>query len=246
MAPHKCNYQVFNKSKENGEVLMRLYGKIIPKDNTNELKYLGMTFDSKMTLAEQVRQVQITCESRSNILKVLSHRHWKVPIKAAINMYISLVRSIIDYTLFAYDIMPKKEQNKLQILQNNCLRIVLKKQKDEISIINLHKEAEIETIAERARSLKKSYELSCTKNENPLYKQLIDEFNEFKMENVYVTTPTLLDALFLETCLETDQEIMQMENATINSTITEIAECSKSIISCPESDESTSSKSLEK
>ena len=140
-------------------------------------------------LAGQVLHLQKACNMRLNVIKILSHKSWSINInrQALITIYKSLIRSVLDYSLFLFDVFPRTTQEKIQRIQNNALRIIFKK-KSNFSAINLHDLAKIDTIQTRARLLTKNYVSSCRLNRNPLYQELFSGFETYSKLNCRIKT----------------------------------------------------------
>ena len=74
--------------------------------------------------------------------------------KILIQLYESLMRSVIDYPCFISVSCKRGIMDKLEILQNHALRIVLKKrQVDHVTIDSLREEANVSTIEKRIQKL---------------------------------------------------------------------------------------------
>ena len=101
MAPEKCSYLISSlayKTGENGkkgvkreELNLKLYASL-----HNNPTFLGMRFDKFMCCINQVKYVKEKCNERLNIIKVLSHPSWKIDKNTLLQLYKSLVRSLIE------------------------------------------------------------------------------------------------------------------------------------------------------
>ena len=147
-----------------------------------------MRFDKYMSCKNQVKHIKERCNERLNIIKVLSHHSWKINQDTLIQIYKSLIRSLIDYSLFIYPLLSSSNKSSLQVIQNNALRIILKKKID-TDIQELHKIGKIEDLFTRSQSLKNRYLNSAINNGNPLIKDDFLMFKKLKNNNM----KTLLD-----------------------------------------------------
>ena len=96
MNAKKCQYVLFSKNKKaNFELKLKLFDELIPKSKS--IKFLGVTLDSTMSFNKCVEDVTNKCQNRINIIKILSHKSWKLSSNTLKKIYFSLVRSIIDY-----------------------------------------------------------------------------------------------------------------------------------------------------
>ena len=83
---------------------------------------------------------------------------------------------------------------KLQTLQNNALRIIYNKyQNHNLNLNDQHAQANLETLNERALVLKNRYLDNAVNNSNPIIKDLIEDYNEFKNQTRKNNIKTLLD-----------------------------------------------------
>ena len=108
------------------------------------------------------------------------------------NLQIFNIRSLIDYSLFIYPLLSSSNKSSLQAIQNNALRIILKKTID-TDIKELHMIGKIEDLFTRSQSLKNRYLNSAINKGNPLIKDLRDDFLIFKNLKRNKNIKTLLD-----------------------------------------------------
>ena len=189
MAPEKCSYTIFSLSYKSGdkgtkgvikeELNLSMYNKSISKNN--EPLFLGMRFDKYMCFKNQVKYLKKSCNDRLNIIKVLSHKSWNIDTFTLLNLYKSLVRSLLDYSIFIYPLISKTNKKKLQAIQNNAIRIIFKKRHDELTVEELHNLASLETLNERNISLRHKYLNSASRNLNPLIVELRNDFDEYQL-----------------------------------------------------------------
>ncbi len=87
-------------------------------------------------------------------------------------------------------------KNKLQVIQNNALRIILNKPKImKTKIVDLHSEVNLETLETRSLKLRRRYVQKAISNNNPVILELIEEFKNYKGGRV-LTRKTLLCDLY--------------------------------------------------
>ena len=114
-----------------------------------------------------------------------------------LNIYFTLIRSVIDYFLILYPVKSENNKNRLQIIQNNSLRIIGNYKQDEISINQLHKKFDIATIEHREIEIKDRYLKTNKESGNPMLHQLIMDFKNFS-ENCEIRFPTPLSDLYIQ------------------------------------------------
>ena len=79
-----------------------------------EFKFLGITFDEKLTFKAHIENIVTRCKKRLNLLKTIRGKNWGASPETLLYTYKSYVRPIIEYgaILFAYsdDNLLKKNQ----------------------------------------------------------------------------------------------------------------------------------------
>ena len=123
MAPDKCCYLIFsgNPSK-NMNLELNFFGKKIP--HSDSPIFLGIKFDENLCFNSQVEFIRSRCEDRLNIIKILSHKSWKLSHKTLVRIYNALIGSIIDYSFFTLSLMAPTNLQKLQVLQNISIKSI--------------------------------------------------------------------------------------------------------------------------
>jgi hypothetical protein len=127
-APHKCNYTILTKigtSDDKKNIAISMYDKEIKYDPSP--RFLGIVIDENLKFESHVNTIRANAIGRLNVLKILTYSKWNIHLNTRLAVYKSLIRSLVDYCAFLYPIMSKSAQDKLQILQNDALRIVLRK-----------------------------------------------------------------------------------------------------------------------
>ncbi len=196
MAPHKCNYLIFSKNKKTGyaeSLDIELYGSKIENAAENNVKFLGIRFDKHFSFKNQMEYLKHTCNERINILKVISHSSWKLDKITLLNTYKLLVRSVIDYSLYLYDILSVTNQNFLQTIQNKCVRIIYKEMSESMRAMEIQEVINLELIKDRALTLKNNYLTQNLSTSNPVITSLVKEYKKFDNMTSWRSHRTLLD-----------------------------------------------------
>jgi hypothetical protein len=76
MSAEKFSYSVFNNYYKKMNLDIKLYDKNIPHYETP--KFLGVYFDERLTFKRQIAEIRNKCVQRLNIIKIISHRSWKI------------------------------------------------------------------------------------------------------------------------------------------------------------------------
>jgi hypothetical protein len=217
MAPEKCSYLIFSKNKKTGyneKIDLNFYNELIPLESSNNVRFLGIRFDKHFSFKNQISYLEDTCLDRINVLKVLSHHSWKINKETLINIYKSLIRSIIDYSIYLYDVLSDTNKQMLQRIQNKSIRVIFNiKWDDKITVEQLHQMANLETIEQRANIINNNYLTNNTFNKNQLLEKLINEFELFKEISDGRKHVTLLDK-WLNNDINTEiyQEDIELNN----------------------------------
>lgn len=109
---NKCQYILFTKNTKDNRFMLdlKLFNENIPR--VQSLKFLGITLDSRMSFNKCVEETYDKCLSRLRIIKILSHKSWKLEQKTLINIYKSLIRTIIDYVAIVFPVFCETNKKK--------------------------------------------------------------------------------------------------------------------------------------
>ena len=176
MSANKSSFIIFNNSNskiESENLDLNLFKEKI--DKTEVTTFLGLRFDPKLNFHHQIKYLIDSCNKRLNIIKILSNKDWKIDTQILLQIYKLLIRSLLEYSSIIYTSLNKENKTKLQVIQNNCLRIILKKN-SYTRISDLHNLANIETIESRFKKLNSSYFRRGLINKNPIILELINDY----------------------------------------------------------------------
>ena len=135
---------------------LRLNNTLLKHDNNPT--FLGIRFDNHLTFNNQIKYLKQTCNKRLDIIKILSQNSWKLSPKSLINIYYTLIRSVIDYSSIISPVICKTNLKQLQIIQNNALRTILHVKKIEhLNIDELHRRAGVDKLEIRFKELRKGH-----------------------------------------------------------------------------------------
>jgi len=158
----------------------------------NNVTFLGLRFDKYLTFKNQIKYLKKQGYVRLNIIKVLSHKKWKIDHSTLLQIYKTMVRSLFDYSLFIYPLLSNKNKRSLQNIQDFALRTIYKKRYD-YDMENLHTISELETLITRSMKLLSNYFKSAENNTNPIVEDLFVEFEKFQKNFKNENILTLLD-----------------------------------------------------
>ena len=88
-----------------------------------EYKFLGVTIDRKLNFASHVNKIIAKTKKRARILKCLAGKDWGQTLETQVALYITYIRSSLEYAAPTwYPWISKTSRNKLEQIQNECLR----------------------------------------------------------------------------------------------------------------------------
>ena len=159
---------------------LRLYGECIPTEKNP--KFLGVVFDARLNFQANIQSIRKKVGDRINLLKILSYdKTWRLNQVTLVKMYKCLVRSVLDYASITSGALNKKSRDDLETLQNNSLRVILKKRLlDKVSAVELRKMADVETIEKRHEHLMEEYFERALITRNPLLDKMFVKYKNFK------------------------------------------------------------------
>jgi hypothetical protein len=182
MATAKCNYVIFSKEKRNNKnenLKIILNNETIKRSDT--ITFLGITFDRYLSFGENVDKVRNKCMNRLNLLKILSHSSWHLSNNTKLALYKSLIRSVLDYSLFSWPLLSYTNKQKLQVIQNSALRIIFKKDRI-FPLGKLYEMSGLETLQVRHNKIMNEYINKCVNTGNPLILEILDDYKNFSVK----------------------------------------------------------------
>ena len=135
--PSKTQVGLFTNSNSAKEITLNL-GRV-PLTVSNEIKFLGLTFDSKLTWKNHIQNIRHRMWLRINAIKAISGRNLGIQSQTLIHLYKMWIRPIALYGAPAYYSAAKTHINKIQVIQNSALRIALRRNRRS-HIADLHEE----------------------------------------------------------------------------------------------------------
>jgi hypothetical protein len=185
----KSVYAIFSRSPSTKNYRFILCGETISRDSSP--KFLGVVFDERLSFKNQVESIQQKCANRLNIIRIISHRSWKLSTKTRLSIYKALIGSVIDYSCFIFPLLNDQLAKALQAIQNKAVRAIFKKPFD-CSTSELCEISGLRLVRDRTAELTLKY-LKQAKY-NPMIKKLVDEYDSqyLSFTNSNVACKTLL------------------------------------------------------
>ena len=140
---------------------------------SSEAIFLGVKLCSRLTWKAQIDMLITKAQPRVNLLKALSHLSKETSPKLILSLYKSTVRPIFEYACIAYMNAAPNHLEKLQQLQNSCLRSALKLPAH-ISTRILHDAADIPMLKDHLLSFAKK-RLASLETNSRIIRQLITD-----------------------------------------------------------------------
>jgi hypothetical protein len=180
MAPHKCHYIIFSQNHRDQESLdLFLFEKKLSL--IENPTFLGIRFDKTLSFRNQISYLQESCLNRLNFLKVVSKRNYGLSLNTLNQLYVSLIRSVLEYSAILFPIMSQSAFNKLNSIQNKAVKII--NRKSIYSSSSLIKTS-IENLEERFNNLNVRYFIKATQNDNEIIKELLNDYKQFSLNRI--------------------------------------------------------------
>ena len=163
-----------------------LYGQPIPV--VDKVKFLGFFLDKKLNFKSHIDYLRCKCLKTLNLLRVVSKRDWGADKETLLRLYRSLVRSKLDYGSFMYAGARLSYLKKLNVVQNQALRVCLGAFRTS-PIPSLHVESGEPPMNMRCKKLALQFALRvCSNPENPAS----DALFKFQHEHFYTSKPNAI------------------------------------------------------
>ena len=135
--PEKTKVIIFSRPylARKPEHTLKLYGerlKIYP-----QVKFLGITFDSKFTFKKHFEDILGRCNARYHRIRILTNKKWGPSPSTILQIYKLCVRSIFEYGSLSTITTSDTTISEIQLLQNKFIRLALRLPKY-ISVKLLH------------------------------------------------------------------------------------------------------------
>ncbi len=109
-------HQLYRRAKTKKNTIVR-------SDFVYTVRFLGVWFDSRLTRREHIEKMVGRCKRLVNVMRGLSGQEWGADRLALKTIYISMIRSIMDYNCLVYGSANKSNLIKLDRIQSQALRI---------------------------------------------------------------------------------------------------------------------------
>ncbi len=136
---------------------------------TPHAKFLGVTFDSKLSFIPHIKELKLKCQKALDILRVVGHTDWGADKKTLLRLYRALIRPKLDYGSIVYGSAPEYALKLLDPIHHQGLRIALGAFRTS-PVKSLYVEADETSLTHRRIKLAMNYLLKLKSlPENPAY-----------------------------------------------------------------------------
>ena len=180
MHPSKSKLILFTKCfrhkaevEQNGLSVMLFNEKV---EAVDEAVFLGVTFDSRLTYEPQIKRMVEKAYKRLNLLRMIASMSTEHKPDMLATLYNSIIRPVFEYSSICTVTTAECHMEKLQLLQNQALRSILKTP-NYVSVKDLHDLSGISLIKGHLISFARK-QLENMKSHSPLIQPMIDSYNK--------------------------------------------------------------------
>ena len=176
----KTHFNIFTKKDINYDPILMFNG--VPLLRKETVKYLGVTFDTRLTWNAHISDVVSRCQQPLHMMRKVSRHDWGGDRASLKMMYIGLIRSIIDYACFLCSNAADGHLKKLDRVQYQAIRIITGNMKGTICD-NLEAEVNLMPLRFRRQLLALRYFSKISRMPRHPVKILYDNFYHYQFYN---------------------------------------------------------------
>ena len=146
--PEKTKVIIFSKSRSviRAEPALFLYGDLL--SYYNHIKFLGITFDNRMTFTKHLEEILECWNQKFHRLRILVNKKWGPSPETILQIYKQCVRPIFEYGIVSTTTVSETVITKIQRVQNSFIRLALRLSKY-VSARVLHEASGLPYVRER-------------------------------------------------------------------------------------------------
>ena len=146
--PEKTKVIIFFelRSTIRAEPALSLYGDLL--SYYPHIKFLGITFDNRMTFTKHFEEILERCNNKFHRLRILVNKKWGSSPATTSQIFKQCVRPIFEYGIVSTITVSESVINKIQRVQNSFIRLALRLPKY-VSARLLHKASGLPYVRER-------------------------------------------------------------------------------------------------
>ena len=117
---------IFSKSlfAIRAEPALSLYGDLL--SYYPYIKFLGITFDNRMTFTKHFEEILERCNQKFHRLRILVNQKWGPSAETILQIYKQCVRPILEYGIVSTTTVSETVITKIQRVQNSFIRLALR------------------------------------------------------------------------------------------------------------------------
>ena len=125
--PDKIKVIMFSKSQTEikAEPALSLYGDLL--SYYPHIKFLGITFDNRMTFTKHFEEILERCNQKFHHLRILVNKKWGPSPTTILQIYKQCVRPIFEYGIVSTITVLESVINEIQRVQNSFIRLAIPK-----------------------------------------------------------------------------------------------------------------------
>ena len=124
--PEKTKVIIFSKSQTaiRAEPALSLYDDLL--SYYLHMKFLGITFDNRMTFVKHLEEVLVRCSQKFHRLRILVNKRWGPSPTIILQIYKQCVRPIFEYGIVSTVTVSETVITNIQRVQNSIIRLALR------------------------------------------------------------------------------------------------------------------------
>ena len=124
--PEKTKLIIFSKFRFaiRAEPALSLYGDLL--SYYPQIKFLGITFDNRMTFTKHFEEILERCNQKFHRLRILVNKKWGPSPETILQIYKQCVRPIFEYGIVSTITVSETVITKIQRVQNSFIRLALR------------------------------------------------------------------------------------------------------------------------
>lgn len=187
LAKHKCKCIFFKRRETNNSKDFPVTLGGVNIQTVRSTKFLGLTIDHRLRFGEQVNELIRACSNRLRLIRILSNKNRKLDRKTLFQIYIALIRSLLDYSSLIQTYLTKQNMIRLERIQRTALKSILRVKKDTptAELNNMHN---LGLIEERFKTLNSNFIRRGCYSKNPVILSCIQTLKLKKIACRYEST----------------------------------------------------------
>ena len=124
--PGKTKVIIFSKSQTaiRAEPALSLYGDLL--SYYPQMKFLGITFDNRMTFTKHFEEILERCDQKFHRLRILVNKKWGPSPSTILQIYKQCVKPTFEYGIVSTITVSVTVITKIQRVQNSFIRLALR------------------------------------------------------------------------------------------------------------------------